>query len=63
MFLSQQEEIPWNALSYITGEVIFGGRITDEWDKRCLLSMLRKFYNPNVFLPDYSYSDDGVNNK
>ena len=36
-------EMPWEALKYIIGNVIYGGRITDEWDIRVLLSSLKKF--------------------
>ncbi|CAH1791320.1 unnamed protein product [Owenia fusiformis] len=56
----KQENIPWAALKYLTGEVSYGGRVTDDWDRRTLHSMLNKFYCPAALEPDYSYSPDGI---
>nr|KAI8735296.1 dynein heavy chain 6; axonemal-like [Biomphalaria glabrata] len=55
MLLEEQDDIPWAALNYLTGEVTYGGRVTDDWDRRCLISLLNKFYNRSLFLPGYSY--------
>ncbi|XP_075057079.1 dynein axonemal heavy chain 14 [Mixophyes fleayi] len=53
-------EIPWKAVHYLTGEVVYGGRVTDFWDRRCLLSILDNFYNPAALQDGYSYSADKV---
>lgn len=55
MLLEEQEDVPWEALNYLTGEVTYGGRVTDDWDRRCLISLLRKFYNISLYEPGYSY--------
>uniref|UniRef100_G1KEF2 AAA+ ATPase domain-containing protein n=1 Tax=Anolis carolinensis TaxID=28377 RepID=G1KEF2_ANOCA len=60
LLLENQKEIPWAALSYLTGEVAYGGRVTDHWDRRCLLSVLDNFYNPSVLQEDFAYSVDWV---
>ena len=52
--------IPWAALCYLTGEVTFGGRVTDDWDRRCLHSLLQKFYTPHALQKGYYYSEDKV---
>eukprot|EP00105_Crassostrea_gigas_P038198 XP_019922346.1 PREDICTED: dynein heavy chain 6, axonemal [Crassostrea gigas] len=59
--LEEHDEIPWEALTFLTGEVIYGGRVTDEWDMRCLGALLKRFLCPEALNPDYSYSPDGVN--
>ncbi|XP_022090689.1 dynein heavy chain 6, axonemal-like isoform X2 [Acanthaster planci] len=59
MFLADGE-IPWDALVYITGEITYGGRVTDAWDQRCLRTILRRFFSPETLAPDYKYSESGI---
>uniref|UniRef100_UPI00358F5A88 dynein axonemal heavy chain 12-like n=1 Tax=Myxine glutinosa TaxID=7769 RepID=UPI00358F5A88 len=60
LFVNEYESVPFEAVSYLTGECNYGGRVTDEWDRRCLLTMLTDFFNPRVLEdPDYSYSSSG----
>ncbi|XP_070181014.1 dynein axonemal heavy chain 6-like [Littorina saxatilis] len=56
MLMEGQDDIPWEALRYLTGEVTYGGRVTDDFDRRCLLSLLNKFYCPESLTPGYCYS-------
>lgn len=38
--------IPWDALVYTTGEITYGGRVTDGWDQRCLKTILKGYFSP-----------------
>lgn len=47
-------------LRYTAGEINYGGRVTDDWDRRCLLSILQDFYQPPVLEDNYKFSESGV---
>ncbi len=52
-------DIPWDALTFITGEITYGGRVTDAWDQRCLRTVLRRFFSPPTLEEGYKYSPSG----
>ncbi|XP_068442262.1 dynein axonemal heavy chain 1 [Clinocottus analis] len=60
MFLDEYEDVPYKVLKYTAGEINYGGRVTDDWDRRCLLSVLEDFYCPAVLKEDHVYSSSGV---
>ncbi|KAL7297685.1 hypothetical protein TKK_0009351 [Trichogramma kaykai] len=53
------ETIPWDALIYTTGEITYGGRITDNWDLRCLKTILHSYFSPMTLDTGYVYSPSG----
>ena len=62
MFVRNFEEMPWAAITYITGHVNYGGRVTDDQDRRCLMSILQTYYpGENVVQDDnYKFSHSGT---
>lgn len=58
--LQEQSKIPWDALVYLTGEITFGGRVTDDWDRRTLRSILTRYYNPSILDDGYRLSPSGI---
>lgn len=55
--LNKYPEVPFEFLIYLTGECYYGGRVTDDWDRRLITTMLKDFYNPYVILyEDYKFS-------
>jgi dynein heavy chain len=55
-----EKTVPWSALKYLTGEITFGGRVTDDWDRRCLKSVLGRFYTPKMLDDGFKFSPSGV---
>ncbi|XP_063282706.1 dynein axonemal heavy chain 1 [Pelobates fuscus] len=60
MFLEEYTDIPYKVLRYTAGEINYGGRVTDDWDRRCLLSILQDFYQPPVLKEEHMFSESGV---
>lgn len=61
MFVDNFQTLPWDALIYVTGQIVYGGRVTDELDRRCLISILNQFYKPDVLAVDnFNFSSNGV---
>ncbi len=57
MFLNEYSELPLPALTYLCGQCNYGGRVTDDKDRRLLMSLLSIFYLPQIVdTPDYKYA-------
>ncbi|XP_046731532.1 dynein axonemal heavy chain 1 [Silurus meridionalis] len=59
MFLDEYQDIPYKVLKYTAGEINYGGRVTDDWDRRCIMNVLEDFYCPAVLNPGHVYSPSG----
>lgn len=54
------DEVPFDAIIYLIGECNYGGKITDDRDRRCLNTILMDFCNRDVIENlTYSFSDVG----
>ena len=61
MYLNEYpDSVPFAALNYLTGECNYGGRVTDDKDRRLILCLLEGYYNNNIFNDDYKFSPSGL---
>ncbi|XP_076467072.1 dynein axonemal heavy chain 1-like isoform X2 [Babylonia areolata] len=60
MFLLEYSHIPFKVLKYTAGHINYGGRVTDDWDRRCLMNILSDYYKPEVINEEYSYSNSNI---
>jgi len=46
---TNEEELPWSTLRYLIGEAMYGGRVTDGFDRRVLNTYLEEFMGDFIF--------------
>ncbi|KAH6585240.1 hypothetical protein BASA61_006968 [Batrachochytrium salamandrivorans] len=59
-------KIPWTTLRYLIGETIYGGRVTDDYDRRVLMAYLNEYLGDflfDSFQPFYLFSNSYVKYK
>ncbi|XP_048874195.1 dynein axonemal heavy chain 12 isoform X2 [Brienomyrus brachyistius] len=60
LFVNEYDQVPFEAITYLTGECNYGGRVTDDWDRRLLMTILADFYNRDIIEnPHFSFSPSG----
>lgn len=47
-YLAGFEKVPYTDLQYLYGEVMYGGHITDDWDRRTNITYLKKLIRPQI---------------
>ncbi|XP_069366837.1 dynein axonemal heavy chain 11 [Paralichthys olivaceus] len=48
-YLEANTQVPWEDLRYLFGEIMYGGHITDDWDRRLCRTYLEEYMQPNQF--------------
>merc|ERR1719422_769190 len=58
-----ETKIPWNSLKYLIGEVMYGGRAIDNFDRRILNTYMDEYMGDfifDTFQPFHFYNDENV---
>jgi hypothetical protein len=56
--------LPWEEIRFMIGDIMYGGHITDTWDRRTNLAYLRTVFQPDILegtadlAPGAGYSED-----
>lgn len=44
IYLDEYQETPWDALKYLIAGVNYGGHVTDDWDRRLLITYINQYF-------------------
>ena len=58
--LPEGDDVPYAALAYLAGECNYGGRVTDDKDRRALANFVSEFYNPDILEEGHVFSISGI---
>lgn len=47
-YLEANSKVPWEDLRYLFGEIMYGGHITDDWDRRLCITYLEEYMQPDL---------------
>ena len=47
-YLENNSKIPWEDLRYLFGEIMYGGHITDDWDRKLCISYLEEYLQTDL---------------
>lgn len=53
-----KREICWNTIRYMLGEIQYGGRVTDDYDKRLLNTFAKVWFSSKLFTDDFQFCSD-----
>lgn len=54
-YQNNEEELPWETLRYLIGEAMYGGRVTDDFDRRVLNTYLKEYVGDFIFDSNQTY--------
>jgi len=60
LFLDEYEKVPYKVLNFLGAEINYGGRVTDEKDKRLISTILGRFIDPDMVNIGFKYSESGI---
>ena len=52
---NKEEMIPWDSLKYLIGDAMYGGRVTDDYDRRLLITYISEYMGDFLFDQNNKY--------
>ncbi|XP_031370853.1 dynein heavy chain 2, axonemal [Apis dorsata] len=57
VYLDEYPETPWESLKYLIAGVCYGGHVTDDWDRRLLMTYVQQYFTEEALtVPNYRLS-------
>jgi dynein heavy chain len=60
MFLDKYDQVPFKVIRELSGNIHYGGRVTDDWDRRTLVTLLAPFVSQDTLSDDFAFSPSGI---
>lgn len=58
MCVCRYDTVPYKVVVQLSGDVNYGGRITDDWDRRTMNTLLAEYVCPGAMEDGYHFSAD-----
>lgn len=55
-YLEANNKVPWEDLRYLFGEIMYGGHITDDWDRKLCATFLQEYMGPALLEGDLFFA-------
>ena len=54
IYLDEYPNTPWDALKYLIAGINYGGHVTDDWDRRLLMTYINQYFTDEaISVPNY----------
>ena len=50
-YLENNAKVPWDDLRYIIGEIMYGGHVVEDWDRRTVEMYLESYLKAGAYTP------------
>ena len=59
IFCDESDKVPYKVLNYLGAQINYGGRVTDDKDKRLINTIMEQYICPEILLDGHKLSESG----